>query len=1039
MKRKTMRALLCLMTLAAALWLLPVGAAAEITLKNNGYPYGKEMNTNSIKLAVEVENETTTIQYRWEKSLFIDFGYESTGETTATTNAFTPEAWSWYRCVVSDTRTGEQAISKDVMAVKPSTSTNAQWIWMKPYPSSSSSYNWYISNGIVAYTANGTFFDVTGMYEKEVSGQTKTYMLSTSYDRKWTMYSSTTGEPASVTHGNNNASAGNGDAQLDALRVSFDPNDWYTVVFEADLASRQQAFCLGADTQIDDNDRAALDATVVGGQLEQIALIATQNLNDIDTGVPAFTFKPVVDTPCSRFWIGNWTSSDDKWRAFVYNLKTDQRGYGVTRWESIGGEEYATQMQNQDSAMSVSWLNVSPGGAIKFKFSVGSVLNIGTVSVKIDYVAEKLKGLEANTDYNIQVDGTAYTLKTDADGCIPLAKQTSSLAYNFINKQLKIAKQGSSASVTVSVPKRPDASEPNDIERTESSISFRAVSGQEYKYSPDNGTNWYTLSRNEDGNCVISSLQSGQSVLILARKEATPVSFVSDWGSTSATTLREITVSGIAARDKTYDGTKNAALDYSGVSLSGKMDGDNLSVTANGEFDSADAGNNKTVTISGLTLTGNASGNYVLAATGQQTTASIIPREVTVTITPNGGVYGGTITPASAVLAGAVTGDNVPVTLTYQSATGYNSTTAPTEAGTYTVTASINNRNYVLTGTTTAEFVVSQSGTVFEALSVNGEGTSAEIAYGEPVTVTAKPKATGQAASSALYGLLRRNAPTQRQMALFIGDRQISGAVDADAASGVYTMTLDTKGKMLDVGVNSVEVRYMGDTNMADAAGRVTITLLQRPLTIAEATAEERVYDPASRTVRITGATLAGKALETDDVALDLTGLVGTLAGEGAGEYDELILPDALSLTGEHAAYYTVAGGQVRAAVRIGRAPLDLRVSIADWTVGDAPAEPTITGNLGGGAVRYAYKPRSAGDSEYSAEVPALAGSYTVRATVAQTANYLGAEATADFSILPKPAAMPETGDGSRFALWLALCLLAGAGTLALLRRRAEP
>ena len=276
-------------------------------------------------------------------------------------------------------------------------------------------------------------------------------------------------------------------------------------------------------------------------------------------------------------------------------------------------------------------------------------------------------------------------------------------------------------------------------------------------------------------------------------------------------------------------------------------------------------------------------------------------------------------------------------------------------------------------------------------------------------------------------------------MALFIGDRQISGAVDADAASGVYTMTLDTKGKMLDVGVNSVEVRYMGDTNMADAAGRVTITLLQRPLTIAEATAEERVYDPASRTVRITGATLAGKALETDDVALDLTGLVGTLAGEGAGEYDKLILPDALSLTGEHAAYYTVAGGRVRAAVRIGRAPLDLHVSIADWTVGDAPAEPTITGNSGGGEVRYAYKPRSAGDSEYSAEVPALAGSYTVRASVAQTANYLGAEATADFSILPKPEAMPETGDGSRLSLWLALCLLAGAGTLALLRRRAEP
>lgn len=1036
MKQKTMRALLCLMTLAAALWLLPVGAAAATSILNGGYPYGYDMSENSVTLAVDVESDSATIKYQWQrankKEDFINdnaSGITNLSEgRTITLDMTSTSSGLWYRCSVND----GIAASEPVQIVKASRGVGSEnnRIWTNTRSNSDSSSNteetnWFITNGEMAYWVNKDQFNVMGSYVHEGTY----YMLQTSYKGYWEIYS--------------------GSDALEHLKLSFSDNS-RGILFDAKLGTGNNMY-IKADTQLGDYpllgeaaDKAVLKAQLGDGdRLDRITLMGVKDFSQANGDTPALAITPDVSTPSSSFWIGQYNKSE----GYKFNTKTKSEEGNQYSTKTVGTQEnVVTLVQNTDTEMTLSWQGVTDG-IVKFKFGVGTINELGMVQCSVNYVEEKLTGLLLNTEYRIEVRGKTalpkYSIVADGNGKISLAgTDKNGHAYSFFGEHLEIGRTNSTDTTKeIVIPVRPTAVSPTNITATQSEVSFTSASGQIYEYFVNNG-DWKQLSVGADGKCTISGLLPGDTVEIKTRKVATDSSFASEWTAPAKiTTLREITVSGIAAQNKTYNGTKDVVLDYSGVSLSGKMDEDDLSVTANGEFDSADAGNNKTVTISGLTLTGSASGNYVLATTGQQTaaTASIAACEVTVTITPNGGVYGDTITPASAVLAGTVAGESVPVTLTYQSAAGYDSATPPTEAGTYTVTASINDSNYVLTGTTTAAFVVAQSGTEFEALSVNGAGTSAEIAYGEPVTVTAKPKATGQAASSALYGLLRRSVPTQRQMALFIGDQQISDPVYADATSGVYTMTLDTKKKMLAVGVNSVDVRYTGDTNMANAAGRVTITLLKKPLTITGVTAEERTYDPASRTVRITGATLAGKALETDDVALDLTGLVGTLAGEGAGEYDELILPDALSLTGEHAAYYTVDGGGVRAAVRIGRAPLDLRVRIADWTVGDAPAEPTITGNSGGGEVRYAYKPRSAGDSEYSAEVPALAGSYTVRASVAQTANYLGAEATADFSILPKPAAMPETGDGSRLSLWLALCLLAGAGTLALLRRRAEP
>ena len=178
-------------------------------------------------------------------------------------------------------------------------------------------------------------------------------------------------------------------------------------------------------------------------------------------------------------------------------------------------------------------------------------------------------------------------------------------------------------------------------------------------------------------------------------------------GTATVTVNRKtVTVSGITASDKDYDGNTNVVLDYSAVTLGGVLENDTLTVTATGTLESAGVGEQQKVKISNFKLGGDSAANYVLAESGNQTetTATITAKKVTVTITSNGGTYG-SIVAAAANLSGAVEGDNVPVTLTY-TGNDYNSTTVPVNAGSYTVTASIADSDYVLTGKTTANFVI---------------------------------------------------------------------------------------------------------------------------------------------------------------------------------------------------------------------------------------------------------------------------------------------------------------------------------------------
>ena len=113
-----------------------------------------------------------------------------------------------------------------------------------------------------------------------------------------------------------------------------------------------------------------------------------------------------------------------------------------------------------------------------------------------------------------------------------------------------------------------------------------------------------------------------------------------------------------------------------------------------------------------VTFSLNDPNNYYVAS-ASIASVKVNPKDVTVSITPNGGTYAGTIVGATAQVNGHVDVVAPAVTLTYtgtaNDGTEYNSTTVPTLAGTYTVTATIADSNYNLTGNKSTSFVVKKA------------------------------------------------------------------------------------------------------------------------------------------------------------------------------------------------------------------------------------------------------------------------------------------------------------------------------------------
>ena len=351
---------------------------------------------------------------------------------------------------------------------------------------------------------------------------------------------------------------------------------------------------------------------------------------------------------------------------------------------------------------------INSDGVVVFKDSVVVDSSIGyTRTTKASVDAEVM--LNGNTVASVKNGETTLTAGTDytvsADKITFSGEYLDTLAVGAYTLTVAYHPQG--VTEYTGGDKPADSQITVNVSRQTASVKITGTLGKEYDGQPADLA--YTTNSNANVNVEYNvngtwqteaPTHAGTYEVKVSVPENGDFTAASDT-KTYTIKLREVVISGIVANEKVYDGTANAELDYRKAVFTGLVKGDTLTVSAEGTFADSNAAKGKTVTITNLVLGGVSVDNYVLATNGQQTstTADINPKEITVTITPNGGIYEGTITPATAKLNGLVGKDDPAIILTY-TGTANDGTPAdgkvPSKAGTYTVTASINDSNYSL-------------------------------------------------------------------------------------------------------------------------------------------------------------------------------------------------------------------------------------------------------------------------------------------------------------------------------------------------------
>lgn len=215
---------------------------------------------------------------------------------------------------------------------------------------------------------------------------------------------------------------------------------------------------------------------------------------------------------------------------------------------------------------------------------------------------------------------------------------------------------------------------------------------------------------------------------------------------------------------------------------------------------------------------------------------------------------------------------------------------------------------------------------------------------------------------------------------------------------------------LLLAGVNSASAQFVrGDVNGDGAIDITDVTSLveyihhgtfpkaPRTITFATPTSVDKTFGDANFTNTATASAgaddgaLTYSSSNTDVATVDASTGEVTIAGVGT-----------TTITASITVGTNYSAASELYTLTVTAAPISPTVSLDGWTYG-TPSEPTVSGNTGNGTVTYYYKVKDADDETYATTKPTTVGNYTVKASIAATANYQAAEtAPVDFAIEQK-------------------------------------
>ncbi len=314
-----------------------------------------------------------------------------------------------------------------------------------------------------------------------------------------------------------------------------------------------------------------------------------------------------------------------------FNSAGSANGIGVTvAGLTLSGTAAANYTLNQPSGLTA---NITKAGVIiSSGMSATSKTYDGTTTATISSNNVVLSGVLAGDLANVRLNTNGYVANFASAGAangigvtVSGLTLTGTAAVNYTLTQ--------PAGLTANITRKPLTvnSVPSPLitihpTNTVVTIAWDSVAGGIYRVQYNNnlnGTNWNDLAPD------------------VTATGSTAVQTNDITGVTQRFYRIKVINSGITANNKTYDGTTGATINSNNVVLAGVVGGDTVSLSTNGytaAFVSAGVGNNKAVTVSGLTLSGASASNYTLTMPGL--TANITPAILTVSSVNRSRTYG---------------------------------------------------------------------------------------------------------------------------------------------------------------------------------------------------------------------------------------------------------------------------------------------------------------------------------------------------------------------------------------------------------------
>ena len=384
-------------------------------------------------------------------------------------------------------------------------------------------------------------------------------------------------------------------------------------------------------------------------------------------------------------------------------------------------------------------------------------------------------------------------------------------------------------------------------------------------------------------------------------------------------TPKEVTVSGIQAKDKEFNGRTEAELDFTNVVITGKIDSDELTVTAAGAFDNADVGQNKSVGVSDLKLSGKDAGNYALASAGNQTaaTAAITPAKITPVLSVSNSVYGTAPSPSVAGNTG-----NGAVTYYYNTDGSNVNGTKWTEAvkldaGDYYMYAEIaENGNYAAAKTAAVKFKVEP-----KPVTVSGITAQEKEYDGNPSAV------------------------------LDFSNLKINGKIEGDELKATAAGSFENAnaGENKTVNLSNMQLSGSSAANyvLAATGNQMTATakIMLKEVTITAAAVADKTYD-GNANATVTEVTIAGvHGNLVKDTDFEVTAALFPDADVDAADVNVNI---TVALKGDAAKNYQLTNSSYVAAsaAKIGKKAVTIKVDSKSKTEGIA--DPAFTGTVTG-------------------------------------------------------------------------------------------